>query len=169
MSMTLAETNAFYVKREIRLFSYYQSTKYPIIFRNSYWGGCSGDIPTNTILENRNNFVEKCNISDYKRFSDMTQKTKKKTFIFHDQHYNKVEPPKGLHRECFKWDAGMSKDHKEHYTIKGTNGKSFVALFSQLKCHILHNAILDHGYVEVPPLYNEGLITYMKIIHPDTE
>ena len=158
MPMTLTERTRL---------SYYKSTKYPLIFMNSYWGTHRGDVE-NTIIENRNNFVEKYNISGYKDTKNMTQKMKKKTFIFHDKDYNKIEPPKGLHKDCFVWDAGMSKDHIEYYTIKGTNGKSFIAIFSQHNYPYLHDVILEHGYIEVPPLYVEDQITYIKIIHPDT-
>lgn len=159
MPMTLAERTRL---------SYYKSTKYPLIFMNSYWGTHSGNLPSNTIIENRNNFVEKYNISAYKDTKYMTQKMKKKTFIFHDKDYNKIEPPKGLHMNCFQWEAGMSKDHKEYYTIKETNRKSFVAIFSQHNYPYLHDVILEHGWIEVPPLYAENQITYIKIIHPDT-
>ena len=127
------EANAYFTKRESRLFSYYQSTKCLLIFRNSYWGGCSGDLPSNKIVKNRNKFVETYNISGYKNPSNMTQKMKKKTFIFHDKNNNKIEPPKGFHRHCFQWDAGMSKDHKEYYTIKGTNGKSFCSTIQPIQ------------------------------------
>ena len=169
MPMTLAENNAFFERIERTRLSYYQSTKYPLIFRNSYWGQFSGSLPTNTIIENRNNFVEKHNISGYKETHTMTQKMTKKTFIFHDETYKKAQPHKWLHRECFKWDAGMSKDHKEYYTIQGTNGKSFIAIFSQHNYPYLHDVILEHGWIEIPPLYAENQITYIKIIHPDTE
>ena len=172
MPMTIAEkkaeSNAYFAKKEKNHFSYYQSTKYPLIYRNSYWGGCSGDIPTKTILENRNNFIEKYNISDYRPYSTLSHKMIKKTHIFYDDNYNKKTPPKDLHKHYFQWDAGMSKDHKEYYTIKGTYGKSIIVLFSQFKHDHLHNVILEHEYFEVPPLYNEGLTTYIKIIHPYT-
>ena len=165
---TLAETNAYFTKRKRTRLSYYQSTKHPLIFRNSHWGTHSGDLRSNTIIENRNKFVETCNISGYKNTNNMTQKMKKKTFIFHDKDYNKIAPPNGLHKDCFMWDAGMSKDHNEYYTIEGTNGKSFIAIFSQRNYPEKHNVILEHGYIEVPPLYDEVQITYVKIIHPDT-
>ena len=157
--MTLAE------RRQVPC--YYEATKYPEIFSDSYWGGHRGEVK-NTIINNRNYFVEKYNISGYKSIRSTTQKMAKKTFIFHDEKYKKIAPPKHIHKACFIWNAGMKRDHVEHYTIKGTKGKSFIEVFSQHKYEYLHDVILEHGYIEVPPLYAEDQITYIKIIHPDT-
>jgi len=146
---------------------YYSFTKYPLIFANCYWGRHKHNVE-HTIIENRNNFVEKYNITGYKDASKISQKNKMKCFIFHDGNYNKKEPLKNLHKQGFVWNAGMNKDHIENYIIGGTGGKSFIALFSQRKEDNKHQLILDHGYIEIEPIYATGQTTYMKIIHPDT-
>jgi len=146
---------------------YYSFTKYPSIFANCYWGRHKYSVE-NTIVDNRNKFVEKYNIIGYKDTSRISQKNKKKCFIFHDNDYNKIEPPKDLHKRWFVWNAGMERDHVEHWTIGGTNNKSFITLFSQLKEDCTHNVILAHGYIEIEPIYATNQTTYMKIIHPDT-
>ena len=146
---------------------YYTFTKYPAIFTNSYWGRHKHNVE-NIIVENRNKFKETYNITGYKDTSRISQKNKMKCFIFHDNDYNKIEPPKDLHKQGFVWNAGMAKDHIEHWTIGGTGGKSFIALFSQRKEDCKHQLILDHGYIETEPIYATEQTTYMKIIHPDT-
>jgi len=146
---------------------YYTFTNYPLIFMNCYWGKHKYNVE-NIIIENRNNFVEKYDISSYKDTRNMSQIMKKKTFIFHDGYYNKIAPPKDIHKQGFVWNAGMSKDHIEYYTIRGKKEKSFIAIFSQRKEDNKHDLILAHGYIEVPPLYATEQTTYIKIIHPDT-
>jgi len=146
---------------------YYSFTKYPSIYINSYWGRHQGNIE-HTIVDNRNKFVEKYNITSYKDTSKISQKNKKKCFVFHDDLYNKIEPPKDLHKEWFKWNAGMDKDHIEYWMMGGTKNKSFIALFSQRKDDCTHDVILAHGYIEIDPIYATGQTTYMKIINADT-
>ena len=146
---------------------YYTFTNYPLIFMNCYWGKHKYNVE-NIIIENRNKFVEKYDISSNKDTRNMSQKTKKKCFIFHDECYNKIEPPKNIHIPCFKWDAGMDRDHIEYWSIKGTRNKSFIAVFIQRKEDCTHDVILAHEYIEVPPIYVTDQTTYIKIIHPDT-
>jgi hypothetical protein len=146
---------------------YYTFTKYPSIFRNCYWGRHQFNIEP-TIVENRNKFVEKYNIISYKDTDNISRLNKSKCFIFHDKDYNKIEPPKDILKKGFEWNAGMAKDHIEYWTIGGNYNKSFITLFSQRKEDCNHQLILDHGYIEIAPIYATNQTTYMKIIHPDT-
>ena len=146
---------------------YYTFTKYHSIFMNCYWGRHQYNVEP-TIVENRNKFVEKYNISSHKDTDNISQMMKKKCFIFHDADFNKIAPPKDIHKQGFVWNAGMDKDHIEYWTIGGTKNKSFIAIFSQRKEDRKHQLILDHGYIEVAPLYSTDQTTYIKIINHNT-
>jgi len=68
--------------------SYYELTKYPHIYKNSYWGSfkSKNDKPDKETVENRNVFIETHQIVAYKRLTH-SQSHKYKTDADHQEWY----------------------------------------------------------------------------------
>lgn len=118
---------------------YYELTKYPNIFKNTYWGdffinNCNND---NNIFTNRNEFVEKYNIKKNVSISDI---------------------PNYIYKE-FE-NLGSARDHIECYL---TNDNKYILVSSPYN-NYNNNIYHDNGFLSYEKLYNSAY-TYIKIIN----
>lgn len=117
----------------------YQKTKYPNIFKNTYWGK---RVETDdVIITNRNKFVENNNI---KRFA-------------------KSIPYQVEENEIFKHYQEHIFDHEEYYL---TMNKHYILISSPyISNENKQDKIYDElGWIKIDKLYDSGASTYMKII-----
>ena len=116
----------------------YSNTKYPNIFKDTYWGRGPSDDPfsMNEIVLNRNNLVE---TYDIKKVLHSYPSYIKKEFEL----------------------LGNYADHIECYI---TNNKNYILISSiYINSNINIDSIMK-GWVSVDKLYSLSTITYMKLI-----
>jgi len=150
---------------------YYKYTKYPSIYKNSYWGNHRGrgDAPDQEIIKNRNEFITNYNIKSYKS-TKIAKKKLEHIFIMGDEKGNKTEMTKSVKQQFDFWciSDGCFRDHAEFYEIydqKNDFGKK--KLMSVFSTHLSEkdvNLASQHGYIEVAPLYSLDQKTFIKII-----
>ena len=144
---------------------YYEYTNYSVLYKQTYWGNCSGCIPDGEIVANRNEFVKKHNIRSYRNSSTLPKKLCQHIYVMVDQDGNKKEMDKKMIRSFSHGvNDRMARDHAEYYSIKGSKGKQILSVFSMNASDEHHATILDHGYTEDKPIYALGQRTYTKLI-----
>jgi len=147
---------------------YYDYTKYPSIYKNSYWGNHRGrgDAPDQEIIKNRNEFITNHNVKSYKS-TKIAKKKLEHIFILGDEKGNKTAMTKSIKQQFDSWviSDGCFRDHAEFYEIQNEIGKK--QLMSVFSTHLSEkevNLASQHGYIEVAPLYNLDQKTFIKII-----
>lgn len=141
---------------------YYTYTKYPKVFARCYWGnhrGCLDD----EIIRNRNNFVEKYDLSSRKwRRSGRKERTHFDILYNKDNQYVKPSKDYTIYMMTGK-NKELRLDHREYYHTK-TNPKTLISVFSMHTSNDMHELILSSGYEEIPPIYATDQRTYIKIV-----
>jgi len=149
----------------------YQQTKYPSIYKSSYWGRNS-EMLSPIIIENRNLFLRQNNLSTYRKNSTIPKKKLKDIYIMLDENDNRLPHTEKMLKGFMRYENDHSnRDHAEYYNIKGSKNKEILSVFSMY----LGNgedpyfankikAILEHGYSEVPPIYALYQKTFIKIV-----
>jgi len=144
---------------------YYAQTKYPRIFRNSYWGRhCSleGGLVPHEIIANRNELIEHFQITSYTH--KRTKSTEAQTRVL----YGSLTDKRGHAIKLTGYNAHkytgeeVDRDHTEYY--KTATG--IVAFFSQITSDREHDVILLNGYKQWKNLYwtGDSMRSYIKII-----
>ena len=126
--------------------SIYQSTQYPQIYINTYWGSNSLEPHngiTQDIITNRNNFIRDYNIN--KCVTDPAKYIK-------NQIQNEVDLGICDHLECYK-----------------TNDKRYILISSPYKLIgetkiKTENEYIQNGWVKFIDLYSTNTFTYIKIL-----
>ena len=144
---------------------YYEYTNYSTLYKQTYWGNCSGGPPDEEIVANRNEFVKKHNIGSHRQSSTLLKKLCQHIYVMVDQDGKKKEMDKKMIRSFSHGvNDRMARDHAEYYSIKGSRGKQILSVFSMHASEKRHATILDHGYTEHKPIYALGQRTYTKLI-----
>jgi len=146
---------------------YYKYTKYPSIYKNSYWGNHRGrgDAPDQEIIKNRNEFITNYNIKSYKS-TKIAKKKLEHIFIMEDEKGNKTEITKSVKQPFDFWiiSDGCFRDKTEFFEINRFGKKKLMSVFSTHLSEKDVNLASEHGYIEVAPLYNLHQKTFIKII-----
>lgn len=126
------------------MLKYNQQTHHSAIFSGSYWGSCSGRADE-SVIKNRNNFVEKFDIVYRKSLKD-TPKYILRIIGYQSDNKN----PRDRSREL---------DHIELYQTKD---KSWVIITSP---YLANKEFMDkYGYEKYDNLYSVNAETYCKIL-----
>jgi len=115
---------------------YYEHTKYPQLYKNTYWGKFQSN-SNPKIIENRNNFVKKFNIQE--------------CITKIPQYISKIIDETRLY---------ITLDHLECYR---TTDKQIIIVSSPYSDTISQDYI-KCGWISIEMLYNEAAITYIKYV-----
>jgi len=143
---------------------YYSQTKYPHIFRNSYWGhhrSLEGCLVPDEIIANRNELIEHFKITAYAH--KRTKTTEAQTRVLYggltDKRGNTITLT-GCNAHKYTGDE-VDRDHAEYYKT----ATCIVAFFSQVTSDREHDVILLNGYKQWKSLYwTDRMRTYLKTI-----
>jgi len=142
---------------------YCQETKYPSIYKNSYWGRHRYN-PQNPIHEkiifNRNEFIEKNNITSFVK--TLSQSIRVRLLVHNceiiDHRGNKIPiTMKNAHKH---YSEEIFRDNSEEYKC----GNLVFSFFSTHTTDAEHERIIKSGYQEYKPMYSIRMKTYLKII-----
>ena len=142
---------------------YYTYTKNPEVFKRCYWGNNRGGDISDEIIKNRNDFVEKYNLST-RKWNRSGRKERTHFEILHNKQKQYVKPSKDYTIYMMTGEnQEFRRDHREYYHTK-TNPKTLIGVFSMNTSDDDHKLILSTGYEEIPPIYATGQRTYIKIV-----
>jgi len=167
--------------------TYYSLTENPDLYKKTYWGHHRGK-PKQTIINNRNKFIEDYGITKAIRILD--ERTTKRLFdtlyysegdIYKDELFNYNENSNYFSKREFKdyylYNTlptiyrypkdhlsvyNLYKDHREYYLSNKYEG-CIINIFSSFVSEKENKLLIEDGYKEIYPLYNENQKTYIKI------
>jgi len=141
---------------------YFYQTKYPVIYKYSYWGQFSSPHPVpDEILQNRNELKELYEIKSYKKLSTLSKVSFEKTQIIIDSEGNKGN--RDAYKQCVYGYNEWYRDHTEYYKIDCFQ-RNILCVFITHTTDKEHETILHHGYIESKPIYALNQKTNLKIL-----
>lgn len=137
---------------------YYEQTKYPNIYKYTYWGNFSakGDKPDKGTVENRNTFIEAHQIVAYKRLSP-TQSNKYKTEADHQESYeDKLGRIVQVYSEHHSKKYPMYKPMKPIYALDQNSG------FRKIETRKSKTLLMKQIFRNIPDDVAKYIKTYLK-------
>lgn len=135
---------------------YYEMTKYPRIYKHSYWGSfdAKSDKPDEGTVENRNAFIENHHIVTYKRLTH-SQSYKNKTDADHQEAY---EDKWG--RIVQVYSQYETKPHPLYKTMKPIYALDQVSGYRKIETRKSKSILMKQVFRNIPD--NDDVVKYIK-------
>ena len=133
---------------------YYETTNYPNIYKNSYWGNfdVEADRPEKEVIQNRNAFIENHQIVVHKRLT-MTQYDKYRTEADHQETYEDK-----LGRIVQVYSEHNSKKYPIYKPMKPIYALDQVSGYRKIETRKSKNILMKKVFHNIP----DDVVKYIK-------